>query len=100
MVGGSAGGDGRLRTMLETLDETMDREGMDALAPGAHIGVFARPRRFELAAAMNRLRTARFGIVEQQRIGTRQQQQLGKRRRNAEDGTESGKESGKNGRSR
>ncbi len=55
------------RTVPEALDEiegTLDADGLDALAPagrrGEHPGRLARPRRFEIAAAMNRLRTARF----------------------------------------
>ena len=54
------GGDGELRTLLQQLDAVLERDGLDALAPGAHIGVYARPRAFEIAAAINRLRTATF----------------------------------------
>ena len=35
-------------------------QGLDALADRAKPGNLARPRRFELAAAVNRLRTARL----------------------------------------
>ncbi len=57
--------DGR-RTMAEILDELeqfLQTRGLDALDPfrrgERHPGNFARPRRFEIAAAMNRLRTLR-----------------------------------------
>ncbi|MCX7622846.1 MAG: ABC-ATPase domain-containing protein [Thermomicrobium sp.] len=52
--------DGRrsLAAILDALDATMDRDGLDVLSPfRGHPGDFARPRRFELAAALNRLRT-------------------------------------------
>lgn len=55
------------RTLDEILDETegtLDAEGLDLLdprhRPGRHPGNFARPRRFEIAAALNRLRTLRM----------------------------------------
>jgi hypothetical protein len=32
-------------------------QGLDALAPGQKLGMLARPRLFEVAAAVNRLRT-------------------------------------------
>ncbi len=55
-------GDGQdLRTILDALDERFDHEGLDFLDPFAraheHPGNLARPRRFEIAAAINRLRT-------------------------------------------
>lgn len=47
-----------LREILDLIDETIDREGLDVLSPHrGHPGDFARPRRYELAAALNRLRT-------------------------------------------
>jgi hypothetical protein len=52
--------DGR-RTLPEILDAVMadiDREGLDALDPRP-VGDLARFRRYELAAALNRLRTLR-----------------------------------------
>ena len=58
--------DGRapLRDVLDQLEGFFDREGLDALDPfhreGRHPGNFARPRRFEVAAAINRLRTVRM----------------------------------------
>ena len=58
--------DGRatLRQVLVALEAFFDQEGLDALDPfhraGRHPGNFARPRRFEVAAAINRLRTVRM----------------------------------------
>jgi hypothetical protein len=49
--------------ILDALDELLDREGLDALDPfgrrGEHPGALARPRRFEIAAALGRLRSLR-----------------------------------------
>ncbi len=45
---------------LDALDQLLDRDGVDALAAaraGRHPGNLARPRRFEIAGALNRLRT-------------------------------------------
>ncbi len=56
--------DGRatLRQVLERLDALLDEAGLDALRPserpGEHPGNHARPRRLEIAAAINRLRGA------------------------------------------
>ncbi len=62
------GGD---RTLAEVLDEVecfLDDEGLDALdpypRPGRHPGALARPRRFEIAAAINRLRELRIRAAE------------------------------------
>lgn len=61
-------GSGRsLSEILDDLEELFDREGLDSLDPfqrgerltGKHPGAFARPRRFEIAAAINRMRTLR-----------------------------------------
>ncbi len=58
--------DGRatLREVLDALDRLLDAEGLDVLdpfhRPGHHPGNFARPRRFEIAAAINRSRTVRM----------------------------------------
>ena len=56
-----------VRTIKEVIDcvETLiDRQGLDVLSPfrvpGRHPGIFSRPRRFEVAAALNRLRTVRM----------------------------------------
>lgn len=50
--------------VLDALDALLDAEGLDVLDPfhrdDQHPGQLARPRRFEVAAAMNRLRTARM----------------------------------------
>jgi hypothetical protein len=49
--------------VIDRLEEFFDREGLDELdpfhRPGRHPGNFARPRRFEIAAAINRLRSLR-----------------------------------------
>lgn len=51
------------RTLAEAVDEaeaTMDRDGLDAVAPyRGHPGLFARPRRHEIMAAVNRFRGLR-----------------------------------------
>jgi predicted ABC-class ATPase len=58
--------DGRatLRQVLERVDALLDEAGLDALCPfgseGEHPGNHARPRRLEIAAAINRLRTVRM----------------------------------------
>ncbi len=58
--------DGRiaLRDVLDALDEYLDRRGLDSLDPfrcgERHPGDFARPRKYEVAAAINRLRTVRM----------------------------------------
>jgi predicted ABC-class ATPase len=55
--------DGRapLSEVVERIEAFFDREGLDPLDPfhraGQHPGNFARPRRYEIAAAINRLRT-------------------------------------------
>ena len=53
-----------LSRILDALEELFDREGLDVLAPfgrpGHHPGNYARPRRFEIAAGINRLRTMRM----------------------------------------
>lgn len=58
--------DGRapLRDVLEALEQVLERDGLDVLDPfrrgERHPGNFAWPRRYEIAAAINRLRTARM----------------------------------------
>ncbi|WP_448854513.1 ABC-ATPase domain-containing protein [Corynebacterium frankenforstense] len=51
------------RTLAEAVDEveaTMDRDGLDTVAPyRGHPGLFARPRRHEIMAAVNRFRGLR-----------------------------------------
>ena len=52
--------DGRrtLSEVLDALEQVIDRQGLDVLSPHrGHPGDYARPRRYELAAALNRLRT-------------------------------------------
>ena len=55
--------DGRktLREIIDAIDTFFDEEGLDQLDPfrrdDEHPGCFARPRRHEIAAAINRLRT-------------------------------------------
>lgn len=50
-----------LAEVLTALDRQLDEQGLDILdpfyRPGQHPGEFARPRRLEIAAAINRLRT-------------------------------------------
>ncbi|CAM9223865.1 unnamed protein product [Pylaiella littoralis] len=48
--------------LLDFLEAEMNTKGLDALVPGAFIAKHARPRRFEVAAAINRYRE---GKVEQ-----------------------------------
>jgi predicted ABC-class ATPase len=56
-------GEATLCQVIDRLEEFFDREGLDGLdpfhRPGRHPGNFARPRRFEIAAAINRLRSLR-----------------------------------------
>jgi len=55
-----------LNEILIELDKLINKEGLDILdpfyKPGKHPGSFARPRIFEIAAAMNRIRSAKFRI--------------------------------------
>jgi predicted ABC-class ATPase len=64
----SMDGERDVASLLDTLDALLDERGLDAIdpfagagRPGAHPGNLARPRRFEVAAALNRLRGVRFG---------------------------------------
>ena len=63
-------GETSLHQVLDRLDELFDRRGLDELdphhRPGHHPGGFARPRRFEIAAAINRLRSVRMRNAERQ----------------------------------
>lgn len=45
-----------LRDVLQSIDETIDQDGLDALAPGQFHGGLTRPRMLEVGAAVNRLR--------------------------------------------
>ncbi|MGD9034053.1 MAG: ABC-ATPase domain-containing protein [Desulfobacteraceae bacterium] len=53
-----------LKEILDQLDVHLDANGLDLLDPfhrsERHPGSFARPRKFEIAAAINRLRAVRF----------------------------------------
>jgi predicted ABC-class ATPase len=53
-----------LRVVLESMEHFLDQYGLDALDPfhrhDRHPGNFARPRKYEIAAAINRLRTVRM----------------------------------------
>ncbi len=57
-----------LASVLDELDRILDKEGLDILDPyhrtGRHPGALARPRRFEIAAAINRMRTLRVSPIE------------------------------------
>jgi len=63
-IGRFMGGGNSIREVVDAIDAFFDREGLDRLDPfyreGQHPGNFARPRRFEIAAAINRLRTLRI----------------------------------------
>ncbi len=56
-----------LREILKEFERLIDKEGLDILDPHykyeRHPGSFSRPRIFEIAAAINRLRSARFRIL-------------------------------------
>ncbi|WP_163582524.1 ABC-ATPase domain-containing protein [Gracilibacillus saliphilus] len=50
-----------LTALLNDIEHVMDQEGLQAFAPfpNQHPGDLARPRRFEIAACLNRMRTAK-----------------------------------------
>ena len=54
-----------LTEVLDALDSLLDEQGLDTLAPegrpGQHPGALARPRRHEIAGAINRMRSLRLG---------------------------------------
>ena len=56
-------GERTLSAILDLVEHSYDAEGLDPLDPfhrsGHHPGALARPRRFEIAAAINRMRTLR-----------------------------------------
>jgi predicted ABC-class ATPase len=59
------GGESTVPEILDALDERMDQGGLDVLDPGhargpRHPGDFARPRRYEIAGALARLRSVRM----------------------------------------
>lgn len=47
-----------LEQILTQLEQSLEKDGFDALAPGQLNGGLARPRRLEIAGAINRLRRA------------------------------------------
>ncbi|CAL5221417.1 g3603 [Coccomyxa viridis] len=49
-----------LRQLLQQLETDMDSKGLDVLAPSMHAGNLARPRLFEIGAAVNRLRSVKM----------------------------------------
>ena len=57
-----------LARVVAELESILDAEGLDALDPwrrgDQHPGDFARPRRFEIAAALNRLRGVEMRQLE------------------------------------
>ncbi len=61
--------DRTLREVLENVGRIFDKEGLDILdpfrRPGHHPGNFARPRKHEIATAINRLRTVRMRQSEE-----------------------------------
>ena len=67
-------GKATLRDVLAAVEEFLDRQGLDALDPfrrqDQHPGRFARPRPYEIAAAINRLRTVRMRQQATLRSGT------------------------------
>ena len=62
-------GERTLGEVLALVEDFLDREGLDPLDPfhrkGHHPGSFARPRKYEIAAAINRLRTLRMRPIEE-----------------------------------
>ncbi|MFC4075864.1 ABC-ATPase domain-containing protein [Salinithrix halophila] len=60
-LGKQADGKKRLTDLIDNLYEEIDRSGLDTISPfrGQHPGDLALPRKLELAAAVNRLRTLR-----------------------------------------
>jgi len=48
--------DASLKSVLDDIEKRIDNDGLDTLAPGQCHGGMARPRLFEIAAAINRLR--------------------------------------------
>ena len=62
-------GTATLSEILDALEDFLDRNGLDALDPfhrgERHPGDFARPRKYEIAAAINRIRTVRMKKINQ-----------------------------------
>lgn len=55
-VASLANGTVTLNQVLSALEQALESGGLDALAPGQLNGAFARPRRLEVAGAINRMR--------------------------------------------
>ncbi|MEA1928153.1 MAG: ABC-ATPase domain-containing protein, partial [Candidatus Auribacterota bacterium] len=53
-------GERSLSEILDLVEEDLDKKGMDVISPYLK-GNYARPRRYEIAAAINRLRTLKCG---------------------------------------
>ena len=63
----NASDDARHASVASLLD-ALDGLDLDAIQPaGRRDGDLSRPRRYEVAAALNRLRTAKFEIIEKKR---------------------------------
>jgi hypothetical protein len=64
------GEEATLAQVLDAVEKTLDEEGLEALDPfrrgERHPGNFARPRRFEIGAALNRLRSLRIQSADGQ----------------------------------
>jgi len=45
-----------LEQVLNRLQQSVEQDGLDVLTPGEFNGALARPRRLELAGALNRMR--------------------------------------------
>jgi predicted ABC-class ATPase len=62
-------GERTLRQVVAEVEDVFDRQGLDVLdpfhCPDHHPGNFARPRRYEIAAGINRLRTMRMRQSEE-----------------------------------
>ena len=60
-------GKATIREIMKVLTDLFDREGLDCLAPysghGRHPGNFARPRSYEMAATLNRLRSVLIDLA-------------------------------------
>ncbi len=60
-----------IRELLEKLEHRLKKEGLDILNPfnrkGEHPGHFAMPRKHEIAAALNRLRTLQISQLQEER---------------------------------
>jgi len=64
------GEEATLAQVMDAVEKTLDEEGLEALDPfrrgERHPGNFARPRRFEIGAALNRLRSLRIQSADGQ----------------------------------